>query len=120
MNEQEPSCIIAENMTARSFHVILIAIFLLIQVRFYSSLTRGVMKILRLGHNVAAPGALIGRSNFFESAAATGVALFGRKLRVAPATRVGIPVEVPVSKVGNPMLPLATAKRFSQDGSISR
>src|SRR5581483_3095791 len=56
----------AENITGKYVHVVLIAIPILIQVYFNSTLTYGLMKLLRVEHSVAAPGALIGASNFFE------------------------------------------------------
>jgi ACR3 family arsenite transporter len=86
----------ADNLTSRFFHVILIAIPLLIQVYFNSGLTYGLMKWFKVPHNVAAPGALIGASNFFELAVATAIALFGPESGAALATVVGVLVEVPV------------------------
>jgi ACR3 family arsenite transporter len=86
----------ADNLTGRFFHVVLIAIPLLIQVYFNSGLTYGLMKWMKVPHNVAAPGALIGASNFFELAVATAIALFGPESGAALATVVGVLVEVPV------------------------
>jgi len=86
----------ADNLTARFFHVILIAVPLLLQVYFNSGLAYGLMKWLRVPHDVAAPGALIGASNFFELAVATAIALFGPESGAALATVVGVLVEVPV------------------------
>lgn len=86
----------ADNITERWFHVILIAVPILIQVYFNSSLTYALMKFFRVPHNVAAPGALIGASNFFELAVATAIALFGPESGAALATVVGVLVEVPV------------------------
>jgi ACR3 family arsenite transporter len=86
----------AENITTRFFHIVLIAIPILIQVYFNSSLTYGLMKWLKVPHRVAAPGALIGASNFFELAVATAIALYGAGSGAALATVVGVLVEVPV------------------------
>ena len=86
----------ADNLTARFFHVVLIAIPLLLQVYFNAGLAYGLMKWLNVPHNVAAPGALIGASNFFELAVATAIALFGPESGAALATVVGVLVEVPV------------------------
>lgn len=54
------------------------------------------MQRLGVEHAVAAPGALIGASNFFELAVATAIALFGPGSPAASATVVGVLVEVPV------------------------
>jgi ACR3 family arsenite transporter len=86
----------AENITTRWFHVILIAVPILIQVYFNSSLTYGLMKLFKVEYAVAAPGALIGASNFFELAVATAIALYGPGSGAALATVVGVLVEVPV------------------------
>jgi ACR3 family arsenite transporter len=86
----------AENLTSRFFHVVLIAVPILIQVYFNSSLVYGLMKWVRVPHDVAAPGALIGASNFFELAVATAIALYGPDSGAALATVVGVLVEVPV------------------------
>jgi ACR3 family arsenite transporter len=86
----------AENITGRWFHVLLIAVPILLQVYFNSSLTYGLMKLARVEYAVAAPGALIGASNFFELAVATAIALYGPGSGAALATVVGVLVEVPV------------------------
>jgi ACR3 family arsenite transporter len=67
----------ADNITAKFLHVILIAVPILIQVYFNSSLAYGLMRLFKVEYSVAAPGALIGASNFFELAVATAIALFG-------------------------------------------
>ena len=54
------------------------------------------MRLLRVPYAVAAPGALIGASNFFELAVATAIALYGPGSGAALATVVGVLVEVPV------------------------
>jgi len=86
----------ADNILAHPLHVALIAVPIVLQVYFNSSLTYGLMWLLRVPHNVAAPGALIGASNFFELAVATAIALYGPTSGAALATVVGVLVEVPV------------------------
>jgi ACR3 family arsenite transporter len=86
----------ADNITSRFFHVVLIAVPILIQVYFNASLAYGLMKLLGVQYSVAAPGALIGASNFFELAVATAIALFGPGSGAALATVVGVLIEVPV------------------------
>lgn len=86
----------ADNVAGRTLHVALIAIPILLQVYVNASLAYGFMKVLRVPHSVAAPGALIGASNFFELAVATAIALFGPESGAALATVVGVLVEVPV------------------------
>jgi len=86
----------ADNITGKTLHVFLIAIPILLQVYFNSSLAYGLMKLLNVPHSVAAPGALIGASNFFELAVAVAIALFGPESGAALATVVGVLVEVPV------------------------
>jgi ACR3 family arsenite transporter len=76
--------------------VLLIAVPILIQVYFNSALAYGLMRWFRVPHNVAAPGALIGASNFFELAVAVAITLFGPGSGAALATVVGVLVEVPV------------------------
>ncbi len=78
----------ADNITNRFFHVALIAIPLTLQVYFNSSLAYGLMRWLRVPYGVAAPGALIGASNFFELAVATAIALCGPGSGAALATVV--------------------------------
>jgi len=86
----------ADNIIGKPVNILLIAIPLLIQVYFNSSLAYGLMKVFHVPHNVAAPGALIGASNFFELAVATAITLYGPESGAALATVVGVLVEVPV------------------------
>jgi ACR3 family arsenite transporter len=86
----------ADNITGRLLNVLLIAVPITLQVYFNASLTYWLMKRLKVAHSVAAPGALIGASNFFELAVATAIALFGPESGAALATVVGVLVEVPV------------------------
>jgi ACR3 family arsenite transporter len=86
----------ADNILERPLHVVLIAVPILLQVYCNAGLTYGLMWLLRVPHAVAAPGALIGASNFFELAVATAIALYGPESGAALATVVGVLVEVPV------------------------
>lgn len=86
----------AENLTDNWTVVVLIAVPILIQVYGNSGLTYVLMRRLRVPHNVATPGALIGASNFFELAVAVAITLFGPTSGAALATVVGVLVEVPV------------------------
>jgi ACR3 family arsenite transporter len=86
----------AENLLSRWFSVLLIAVPIIIQVYFNSGLAYLLMRRLRVSHNVASPGALIGASNFFELAVAVAITLFGANSGAALATVVGVLVEVPV------------------------
>jgi len=86
----------AENIVDKAWHVVLIAIPILIQVYLNAGLAYGAMHWLRVPYPIAAPGALIGASNFFELAVATAIALFGPESGAALATVVGVLVEVPL------------------------
>ena len=86
----------AENLTTQWFAVLLLAVPILLQVYFNSGLTYLLMRWLKVPHNVASPGALIGASNFFELAVAVAITLFGPGSPAALATVVGVLVEVPV------------------------
>ncbi len=74
----------------------LLAVPILIQVYFNSSLAYLLNRVLGVEWCVAGPSALIGASNFFELAVATAIALFGFQSGAALATVVGVLVEVPV------------------------
>lgn len=86
----------ADNVLGRPLHVALIAVPILLQVYGDAALAYGLMRLLRVPYAVAAPGALIGASNFFELAVATAIALYGPGSGAALATVVGVLVEVPV------------------------
>jgi arsenite transporter len=86
----------ADNLTRQWFVVLLLAVPILVQVYFNSSLVYLLMRQFKVPHNVAAPGALIGASNFFELAVAVSITLFGPTSPAALATVVGVLVEVPV------------------------
>lgn len=77
-------------------HIALIAVPLIIQTFFIFAIAYGWAKWWRINHEVAAPAALIGASNFFELAVAAAISLFGLTSGAALATVVGVLVEVPV------------------------
>ena len=86
----------AENLTTKWLAVVLLAVPITLQVYFNSGLTYLLMRKLKVPQNVAAPGALIGASNFFELAVAVAITLFGPGSGAALACVVGVLVEVPV------------------------
>jgi ACR3 family arsenite transporter len=86
----------SKNLTSRWLAVLLLAVPIVVQVYFNSGLTYLLMRRLRVEHNIASPGSLIGASNFFELAVAVAITLFGADSPAALATVVGVLVEVPV------------------------
>ncbi len=77
-------------------HIVLIAIPLIIQTIFIFFFAFTWAKKWKLPHNIAAPAALIGASNFFELSVAVAIVLFGLNSGATLATVVGVLVEVPV------------------------
>jgi arsenite transporter len=77
-------------------HIALIAVPLVVQTVFIFAIAYGWAKAWKVPHNVAAPAALIGASNFFELAVAAAIVLFGLNSGAALATVVGVLVEVPL------------------------
>ena len=76
--------------------IALLAVPILIQVFFNSSLAYWLNRVVGEKHNIACPSALIGASNFFELAVAAAISLFGFESGAALATVVGVLIEVPV------------------------
>ena len=76
--------------------IALLAVPILLQVVFNSSLAYLFNRAVGEQHSVACPSALIGASNFFELAVAAAIALFGFESGAALATVVGVLIEVPV------------------------
>jgi len=76
--------------------IALLAVPILIQVVFNSSLAYWLNKKVGEKHAIACPSALIGASNFFELAVAAAISLFGFESGAALATVVGVLIEVPV------------------------
>jgi ACR3 family arsenite transporter len=81
---------------ANPLHILLIAVPLTLQTFLVFFIAYGWARRWRVPHNIAAPGALIGASNFFELAVAAAIGLFGLHSGAALATVVGVLVEVPV------------------------
>ena len=77
-------------------HILLIAVPLIIQTVFIFAIAYYASYLIKLPHNVAAPAAMVGASNFFELAVAVAIALFPLNPAVALATIVGVLVEVPL------------------------
>src|SRR5665647_885841 len=76
--------------------IAMLAVPILIQVFFNSSLAYWLNRRVGEKHNVACPSALIGASNFFELAVAAAISIFGFNSGAALATVVGVLIEVPV------------------------
>jgi ACR3 family arsenite transporter len=76
--------------------IALLAVPILIQVFFNSSLAYLLNRAVGERHAIACPSALIGASNFFELAVAAAIRLFGFESGAALATVVGVLIEVPV------------------------
>lgn len=85
-----------ETILQNPLHIALIAIPLILQTLLIFLIAYGWAKWWKLPHNIAAPAAMIGASNFFELAVAVAIALFGLQSGAALATVVGVLVEVPV------------------------
>jgi len=77
-------------------HIALIAVPLILQTYLIFFIAYFAAKRLKLAHCVAAPGGMIGASNFFELAVAVAISMFGARSPVVLATIVGVLVEVPV------------------------
>lgn len=78
------------------FNILLIAVPLIIQTFFIFFIAYGWAKKWKLPHDIAAPAALIGASNFFELSVAVAIVLFGMNSGATLVTVVGVLVEVPV------------------------
>ena len=86
----------AQTIISQPTVIVLIATPLLIQTYGIFFVAYGWAYLWRVPHNIAAPAALIGTSNFFELAVAVAISLFGLNSGAALATVVGVLVEVPV------------------------
>ena len=77
-------------------HIVLIAVPLVIQTFLIFIIAYGWAKVWKIPHSIAAPGAMIGASNFFELAVAVAISLFGLQSGATLVTVVGVLVEVPL------------------------
>lgn len=85
-----------EKIISNPFHILLIAIPLTIQTYFIFFISWFAGRYLKLQHQICAPAAMIGASNFFELAVAVAISLFGLNSGASLATVVGVLIEVPV------------------------
>ena len=85
-----------EKILNQPFDILLIAIPLTIQTYFIFFLSWFIGRYLKLPHNICAPAAMIGASNFFELSVAVAIALFGLNSGASLATVIGVLIEVPV------------------------
>ena len=86
----------AETIVSQPVLIVLIAIPIILQSYGIFAVAYAAAWAWKLPHNIAAPCALIGTSNFFELAVAVAIGLFGLSSGAALATVVGVLVEVPV------------------------
>lgn len=91
-------------------HIALIAVPLIVQTVLIFAIAYLWAQRWGVPHAIAAPGAMIGASNFFELAVAAAIGLFGVHSGAALATVVGVLVEVPLMlalvKVANRTRPM--------------
>jgi ACR3 family arsenite transporter len=85
-----------EKILKNPFNILLIAVPLIIQTILIFFIAYGWAYKWKLPHNIAAPAAMIGASNFFELSVAVSIVLFGINSGATLATVVGVLVEVPV------------------------
>ena len=86
----------AATILANPLLILLIAIPIIIQSYGIFAIAYAWAYAWKVPHNIAAPCAMIGTSNFFELAVAVAIGLFGLSSGAALATVVGVLVEVPV------------------------
>ena len=86
----------AETIVSNPLLIGLIAIPIIIQSYGIFAVAYAWAFAWKIPHNIAAPCAMIGTSNFFELAVAVAIGLFGLTSGAALATVVGVLVEVPV------------------------
>ncbi len=77
-------------------NIVLIAVPLIIQTYLIFFIAYGWARKWKVSHDIAAPAAMIGASNFFELAVAVAIVMFGMDSGATLVTVVGVLVEVPV------------------------
>jgi len=85
-----------EIILSNPFHILLIAIPLIIQTYFIFGIAYSWSFLWKIPYKIAAPSSMIGASNFFELAVAVAISVYGVNSGAALATVVGVLVEVPV------------------------
>ncbi len=85
-----------ETILANPLAIVLISIPLALQTYFIFFVSWFAGRWMKLPHQICAPAAMIGASNFFELAVAVAIALFGLNSGASLATVVGVLIEVPV------------------------
>lgn len=85
----------AGTLIEKPLTIVMVAAPIILQSFLMFGLTYFWMCKAKIPHNIAAPAALIGGSNFFELAVAVAISLFGLNSGAAFATVVGVLVEVP-------------------------
>jgi ACR3 family arsenite transporter len=85
-----------EKIVSNPLNILLIAIPLTLQTYFIFFVSWFGGRFLKLQHNICAPAAMIGASNFFELAVAVAIVLFGLDSGASLTTVVGVLIEVPV------------------------
>jgi len=86
----------AETLISEPLVVVLIAVPLLIQSYGIFAFAYIWAYKWKIPHDIAAPAAMIGTSNFFELAVAVAIGIFGLNSGASLATVVGVLIEVPV------------------------
>ncbi|TKA91604.1 ACR3 family arsenite efflux transporter [Halopseudomonas bauzanensis] len=85
-----------ETIVEQPLIIAMLAVPILLQTLVIAALGYWLCRKLKVRHDVAAPAAMIGASNFFELAVAVAIVLYGFNSGAALATVVGVLIEVPV------------------------
>ena len=94
-------------------NIVLIAVPLIFQTYLIFFVAYGWARKWKVSHDIAAPAAMIGASNFFELAVAVAIVMFGMESGATLVTVVGVLVEVPVMltlvRIANSTRPVITS-----------